>query len=317
MAVPQGPSIGSPILIPFDGSVNAEVVFPYLPILVNSDRQVIILQVVPAAKAITNPLGGEMLSPADVQRLSDEAARADLTRGTQAIRTLVPEAQIDQVVEIGEPAERIGHVVEARQVRTILLASQGYSATGPGGFGSIVGRVVRTSPVPVVVIRSDPPTSEPKAIARFVIAHDGSDRADRALLMIRGLARRLATPLHVVTVVEDEESLLPAGVAATLDPQLREEAQADALNLARRNVEEIGAKLLRDGQAATWRILTGPAAPAILAECVAGDVLVVTSHGRNESRWTLGSVAEKLVREATVPVILLRTPVGSQALPAD
>ncbi len=194
----------------------------------------------------------------------------------------------------------------------ILLASQGYSGTGPGGFGSIVSRVVRTSPLPVVVIRAGEQNPQPAAINRFVIAHDGSEQADRALALVEAAARRLSAHLHVVTVVEDEESPIPAGVAASLDPKLRDEALADALNRARRQIEEIGANLLRQGFPASWRVLAGPAAPAILAECNAGDVLVVTSHGRSLSRWTLGSVAEKLVREAPVPVVLLRTQGGQQ-----
>ena len=33
MDVPQSPSIGSPLLLPFDGSANAEAVIPYLPFL--------------------------------------------------------------------------------------------------------------------------------------------------------------------------------------------------------------------------------------------------------------------------------------------
>jgi nucleotide-binding universal stress UspA family protein len=111
-----------------------------------------------------------------------------------------------------------------------------------------------------------------------------------------------------VAVVEDEESALPAAVAAAIDPRLREEAQADAHNAARARVETAGASLLLAGVPASWEILTGPAAVAIMAVCASRDVLVISSHGAGESRWMLGSVAEKLVREAPVPVILLRTP---------
>jgi nucleotide-binding universal stress UspA family protein len=37
-----------------------------------------------------------------------------------------------------------------------------------------------------------------------------------------------------------------------------------------------------------------------------GDLIVMASHGRGGvQRWLLGSVAEKLVREAPVPVMLV------------
>ena len=96
-------------------------------------------------------------------------------------------------------------------------------------------------------------------------------------------------------------------MAATIDPQVRDEAQADAVNLARRRVEGAGAQLMRQGLPASWQVLAGPAASAIIAACVERDVLVITSHGQSNSRWVLGSVAEKLLRESRVPVILLRT----------
>jgi nucleotide-binding universal stress UspA family protein len=64
---------------------------------------------------------------------------------------------------------------------------------------------------------------------------------------------------------------------------------------------------MRHGLPASWQVLTGPAASAIITACVHRDVLVISSHGQSNSRWMLGSVAERLLREARVPVILLRT----------
>src|SRR3954465_9895183 len=93
MVLPQPPSIGSPLLIPFDGSVNAEVVLPHVPCLVGTDRKVVLMQVVPTAQAITSPLGTEMWSPEEVQRLSRIAAEADLGRAAATIREQLPEAE--------------------------------------------------------------------------------------------------------------------------------------------------------------------------------------------------------------------------------
>ena len=69
---------------------------------------------------------------------------------------------------------------------------------------------------------------------------------------------------------------------------------------------------MRHGLPASWQVLAGPAATAIIAACVDRDVLVITSHGRSSSRWVLGSVAEKLLRDSRVPVILLRTSSGAE-----
>jgi nucleotide-binding universal stress UspA family protein len=254
-----------------------------------------------------------MLSAEELQRASETAAGADLERAQQRLSALEPALTIEQVIETGDPADTIVAVAKRREVRTILLASQGVSATGPGGFGSVVSRVVRMAPVPVMVIQPGA-AGEEAHIARLVIAHDGSERAARVFPLAQDLARRLAAHVHVVTVVEDERSLVPAAVAAAINPHLHEEARADALNAARRRIEGAGAQLLRQGLPASWNVLSGPAAPAIIDACAANDVLVITSHGHSTSRWMLGSVAEKLVRESPVPVILLRTPPDTESL---
>jgi nucleotide-binding universal stress UspA family protein len=163
------------------------------------------------------------------------------------------------------------------------------------------------APVPVMVIQPNGAVVDQDLVARLVIAHDGSDRSSRVLPLAQDLARRLSAPVHVVAVVEDEESPLSTNAAAAIDPHLREEARADALNLARRRIEVVGSQFLRQGIPASWQVLSGPAAPAIIDACTQRDVLVITSHGQSGSRWMLGSVAEKLVRESHVPVILLRT----------
>ncbi len=312
MDAPTDATLGSPLLVPFDGSGPAESVFPYLALLADGERDVILLQVVPEAQSVSSPMGDVMLSASELRQATESAARADLDRAASQLSSIDPSLRIEQLVETGDPSQRISDVAIRRKARGILLSSQGSSATGPGGFGTVVGRVVSTAPVPIMVVRPNGIAPDPDLVARLVIAHDGSEHAARVLPLAQDLARRLAAHIHLVTVVEDEESPLSANVAAAIDPHVRDEAQADALNVARHRIEGAGAQFLRQGLPASWQILTGPAAPAIIAACVHRDVLVITSHGQSRSRWVLGGVAEKLVRESRVPVILLRTSPGAE-----
>jgi nucleotide-binding universal stress UspA family protein len=302
------PTIGSPLLVPFDGSPNAEAVFPFVSHLADGDKKVILLQVTPEARALNDPLGDVLLSAAALEQAAETAARAHLTRAETRLALLAPDLQIEQIVAAGDPAEQIVAVANRCRARAIVLSSQGASGIGPGGFGSVVGRVARTTPVPLVIVPPGAAADGGPSIARFVVPQDGSERAARVLPLVQDLGQRLSAHVHIVAVVEEEESPLAAGVAAAIDPHLREEAQGDALNVARQRVESAGANLLRQGLTASWNVLVGPAAPAIIESCAPRDVLVITSHGQTGSRWLLGSVAERLVRESEVPVILLRTP---------
>jgi nucleotide-binding universal stress UspA family protein len=54
-------------------------------------------------------------------------------------------------------------------------------------------------------------------------------------------------------------------------------------------------------------VVEGPASAAILAEAPACDLVVMGTHGRRgASRWWLGSVAERVVRDSPVPVLVIR-----------
>ena len=54
-------------------------------------------------------------------------------------------------------------------------------------------------------------------------------------------------------------------------------------------------------------VLEGPAVAALNDALLPGDILVLTSHGRGGiGRWMLGSVADKLVRHANTPVVIVR-----------
>src|SRR5687768_16395679 len=231
MDAPSDATMGSPLLVPFDGSAHAESVLPYLALFADGDREVVLLQVVPEAQSVSSPMGDVMLSANELRQATESAARADLDRAAAQLSSVAPSLRIEQLVETGDPSQRISEVAIRRKARGILLSSQGSSATGPGGFGTVVGRVVSTSPVPVMVVRPNGIAPGPDLVARLVIAHDGSEHAARVLPLAQDLARRLAAPIHLVTVVEDEESPLSASVAAAIDPHVRDEAQADALNV--------------------------------------------------------------------------------------
>ena len=66
------------------------------------------------------------------------------------------------------------------------------------------------------------------------------------------------------------------------------------------------ARLRNDGAEVDGATLSGSPFFAISDAAAPDDLLVLTSHGRGGvRRWLLGSVAEKLVREAPAPVLLV------------
>jgi nucleotide-binding universal stress UspA family protein len=74
-------------------------------------------------------------------------------------------------------------------------------------------------------------------------------------------------------------------------------------------------KLTHQGISARVEIMEGRAAESILeyAEKNGVDLILISSHGRSGiSRWTFGSVADKVVRHSSIPVMVI-TPPGCRA----
>ncbi|WP_254763708.1 universal stress protein [Natrinema marinum] len=133
---------------------------------------------------------------------------------------------------------------------------------------------------------------------RILFPTDGSDVADAAAEAAVTFARRFDADLHAVHVLEFGE--LPPGVeddAADEFAHLGEEAVRSATELA-----------ADAGVDATGTVLEGgrPVHRAVLeyADEHDADCIVMGTYGRTGlDRFVLGSVAERILREAPVPVV--------------
>lgn len=142
---------------------------------------------------------------------------------------------------------------------------------------------------------------------RIIIPLDGSDLAGGALVHARELAQRLSVPMHLVRVVDAYvlNRIGTTGLAFDYGAvtELVEEEDQDATAFMDQQV----AALKGEGLDVTGVVVHGPVASSIVALANADDLIVMASHGRTGiRRWFLGSVAEEILRQATVPVLLLR-----------
>jgi nucleotide-binding universal stress UspA family protein len=176
----------------------------------------------------------------------------------------------------------------------------------------VADRIVRTSPVPVLLVRPAPeaPAAGAVAITRLLAPLDGSELAETALPVVEALAQRLASPVHLVRATNSAQVLATLGGGAPFPAS----PPADVYDRVGKDLENEATAYLRDvakglqgkGIAASWDVGVGAAYAEIVNAIKPGDLLVMTSHGRSGvMRWLLGSVAEKLVREAPAPVLLV------------
>lgn len=147
---------------------------------------------------------------------------------------------------------------------------------------------------------------------KILLASDGSPASGMALLEAAKLARE-GSELMVLTVVVDPLTSFASPYGLSYDAGLVRnaalESGREALERTVAQLEEMGIKVQGQLLDLTETASTNIAA-AILEEAQAwpADVVVIGTHGRGGfKRFFLGSVAETLLRIATLPVLLVRS----------
>ena len=138
-----------------------------------------------------------------------------------------------------------------------------------------------------------------KSPRKVLVATDFSEGSDEAIDRAIETAKQSAAEVEVLHVVELAEEF-PMG-ALYFDTDLSSVYARSDLELARR-----ADRFKKAGLACTTKIVEGSASTAIAArgQEIGADLIVVGTHGRTGlAHAMLGSVAERVVRRASCPVL--------------
>ena len=148
---------------------------------------------------------------------------------------------------------------------------------------------------------------------KILVPLDGSKLAECALPHAEELAKGCdAEKVILVSVTERIQ-----GYRAFEDPsqplgqKLAPEAVGKKENQAQRYLDKIARAMKAKGIKVGTEVLLGDPAEEIViyAKHPGCDVIVMASHGRSGlSRWTHGSVADRVLRGTPVPVLMVRAP---------
>jgi nucleotide-binding universal stress UspA family protein len=280
------------ILVPLDGSPMAEAVLRHIRmLLLRKDAEVVLVQVVPVLPAFEGGLGG---SPQALAALQDQA---ETYLGAIREKLASQGARVRSLVRVGFPAETIIEIAGKEKASLIVLSTHGRTGLVRWVMGSVAEKVIRASSGPVLVVRSflrDPAgrsvPSGPEEIRfkKMLVCVDGSDLSLEVVPPAAELAGIFGSQVYLLNVLEDHLAYGPPV------PQL---------NRAYERFREAGVKV-------EPTLKKGDPASEILDACseLGADLIAMTTHGRGGiKRWALGSVVERVLRSAAVPLLVVRS----------
>ena len=273
------------IVVPIDGSGLSEMAVPFaLEFARRSGGHVTLVRALPESMLVTD-IPTAIL--ADVRR----AAHAELDAAAARCGKDVP---VTTCLKKGFPAEVILGAAAGKDL--IVMTTHGRGGISRWVLGSITEKLLRLSPIPVLVIRPRRPASREAAVraaARMfrdaVVPLDGSATALDAVRPLALIPDR-STRIHVVTVLPKDTDE-PASDAAA------EYLAGRAAALESRGLPVVTRLIHHDSPS-----------EAIGAYAEAHDcgVIVMSTHGAGGLKeWMMGSVTDRVIRRGPVPVLVV------------
>jgi len=215
-------------------------------------------------------------------------------------------APTDSKVLDGKVAEGLTEYADEVHSDMIFMTTHGYSGVNRLWLGSVADEMVRHTTTPLFVVhpREGTGSDEPLTIRHILVPLDGSELAENVLGPTSELARATGAKITLLHVVPSgEDSGWP--VLGSL-----RERPVPSLDPAETYLEGVQKELTRDGLDVDVVAKYGhtPATAIVdAAEHLGADVIAMATHGYGGLRRTLlGSVADKILRSTTLPLLVMR-----------
>jgi nucleotide-binding universal stress UspA family protein len=264
---------------------------------------------VPLARTVARATGGSLhlltVTPCDSPNAQ---AVASVYLQTTAALVCDERVSVRTISRVGDPASEIVAYAAAHAIDLVVMATRAIGPRSILALTSVAHEVVAQSPCPVMVTRRG--DKQPRQMRTLLVPVDGSPGGSLALAAAHALAiatdGRVVLLDVVVPVPKEAFAALPGvTVGGYVDPAWEDLARASACAY----VEGVASRLQQRGLDAEPRIATGDAATEILrcAAEIEADVIVMSTHKVGAPvRAFVPSVADHIIREGVLPVLLVR-----------
>lgn len=305
------------ILVPWDGSALSETAFAMaVPIARRHQARVQIVHVrEPPLLVGQAPMYDTRLDSEEGKRVrSEEQALAE---------RLSKDSGVVAVAEFleGDIQPTLVAYAERTSPDLVVMTTHGRGGLSRLWLGSVTDAMVRSLHIPILVTRGstrDRAAEGGPMFPRVLVPLDGSVEAEAVFPAISALVTPNEATLALLRVVTPlSPSNAPLPINPFTEPPNTRSIETDTVE-ASAYLETVATSLGANGIRATTHVATHQSvASAILnfasdgpdASGNAFDLIVLTPHARSPiNRLLLGSVSDKVLRGAEIPVLLLRRP---------
>ncbi len=298
-------------LVPLDGSGFGETALALAAAL--AERKGCALDLVTVYPSTAHPDISATMS-AEIETWSRARAQAYLESMAEQARRRFNIELRTTVLEGGVTTAIADHA-RANPPELIVMSTHGRSGPSRLFLGSVADRLVRELHCPFILVRPSTPPAEVElpAAARVLVPLDGSPLAESVLDEVERLfSPRLAT-LRLVRAVEPVAAF-PIGAPMPMppmEPELLEVRRA----AAKEYLEGTAWKLRQSGWRVAYEVVTDRHPADVVLSCAeahACDLIAIATRGRGGvQRLFLGSVADKVIRGAATPVLVVNPVSGA------
>lgn len=293
-----------PILVPLDGTDEAEDILPFVWQIARGGNLPLILH------GVVEPNASEFPSSMELHLLyGDQLEASALAHAACRLRMVAGRLDDEGVATrvkatVGRPAEDIHRVADEEGCGLIAMSTHSRSALGRAILGNVTDRVIHASSVPAPKKARAYQGREATPLKTIMLPPDGSQLAARAVPCAEALGRSLSLKMLLVRVVDLE---FPVFAYPSYEQLVR--FADDRNSEAARYLNSVPRDLQSRGLTVRTTVLRGSPAQTLLdfAHRTPNDPIAITTHGRSGlSRWLMGSVPEALIRASGDPVLVVR-----------
>ena len=193
--------------------------------------------------------------------------------------------KVTPIIKHYKVLSEVSEVAEKHNADLIVMGSHGTDGLEEIFIGSNTERVVRTSEIPVLVIKGDTERFTPNT---FVFASDFTDEAIDSLMKAQGFATKLGAKLKPVYINTPGDAFL---------------SHSDAYNMIAKALHKAQLGLEVD----IYNDYTVEKGVLNYAEAQNADLIGIPTHGRKGlSHFFMGSIGEDVANHSKIPVITFK-----------